>query len=302
MKKEPQIDIGKLNAHELRKLFATGDIRRDMDKVPPEDVMRWTDLDYAVDGTPSHTLDVYYPKGSGEKLPVILNIHGGGWSYGTKGQYQYYCMFLAQQGFAVVSCNYRLAPENPYPAALEDICTVLQWIQDQKDRFPFAVDKLFLTGDSAGAQLASQICAMVSNPDYAVLFPFPVPRVKVLAAALNCGVYDMHDKMYNADGTPTSRGADYMPAIMPPAEQLDVFAAMTKDYPPVIVMGSVNDPISLQGLPPLREALQARDLTFVESWYGHGDPKLHHVFHINISWEEAIRCNLEQVEFFKRYI
>ena len=126
--------------------------------------MRWTDLDYAVDGTPSHTLDVYYPKGTGEKLPVILNIHGGGWSYGTKGQYQYYCMFLAQQGFAVVSCNYRLAPENPYPAALEDAYTAYTYLLSKG----YSPQHITLCGESAGGGLCYALCLKLKEQNMAL--------------------------------------------------------------------------------------------------------------------------------------
>lgn len=301
LNEEKRVDLSQITYAELRSLFAQGDTQRDLDKIPPEDIMRWTDLDYALDGTPSHTLDVYYPKGTSEALPVIVNIHGGGWTYGTKGQYQYYCMYLAQQGFSVVNFNYRLAPEHRYPAALMDICMVLQWIKDQSGRFPFDVEKLFLVGDSAGAQLASQICAMLANPVYCAKFDFEVPEIRIRAAAMNCGVYDLPGTMYNSDGTTSSRGLDYMPERMPDEGQLDVFAALTEDYPPVYLMGSVNDPISVQGLAPFLKVLREKELWVTEAWYGQGNPELHHVFHINISLPEAQKCNLDEVAFFKNY-
>ena len=58
-----------------------------------------------------HTLDVYLPKKTDKPFPVIINIHGGGWIYGTKETYQYYGMSLAKRGFAFINPNYRLAPE-----------------------------------------------------------------------------------------------------------------------------------------------------------------------------------------------
>lgn len=53
-------------------------------------------------------------------IPVIVSVHGGGWGYGDKERYQYYCMSLAQQGFAVVNFSYRLASKYKFPAPLED--------------------------------------------------------------------------------------------------------------------------------------------------------------------------------------
>lgn len=68
-------------------------------------------------------LDLYRLKNrEGEKLPVIVivSVHGGGWSYGDKERYQYYCTSLTQRGFAIVNFTYRLEPEFKYPASLED--------------------------------------------------------------------------------------------------------------------------------------------------------------------------------------
>ena len=56
-------------------------------------------------------LDVYRQKDATGKLPVIVSVHGGGWVYGDKERYQFYCMDLAERGFAVVNFSYRLAPE-----------------------------------------------------------------------------------------------------------------------------------------------------------------------------------------------
>ncbi len=69
------------------------------------------------------------PRAAVGALPVIISIHGGGWFYGSKELYSHYCMRLAARGFAVVNFSYRLAPEDKYPAAVQDICTVLHWVQ-----------------------------------------------------------------------------------------------------------------------------------------------------------------------------
>ena len=55
---------------------------------------------------------------------MIVNIHGGGYFYGDKELYRFYCMHLAEYGFAVINYNYRLSPENKFPAPLEDTFSV----------------------------------------------------------------------------------------------------------------------------------------------------------------------------------
>ena len=105
----------------VRKSFAAGDMIRDAGLKTPKDVQRFDDIVYGEDKV-WQSLDVYRPKATNieEKLPVIVSVHGGGWVYGDKKLYQFYCMSLAQRGFAVVNFSYRLAPESKFPASIID--------------------------------------------------------------------------------------------------------------------------------------------------------------------------------------
>ena len=94
----------------IRKLFREGDDRRDAGLTTPEGIRRFDDIVYGEDAE-RQILDVYRPKDKAGVLPVIVSVHGGGWVYGDKERYQYYCMDLACRGFAVVNFTYRLAPE-----------------------------------------------------------------------------------------------------------------------------------------------------------------------------------------------
>lgn len=78
----------------VREMFAAGDTVRDAGLTTPEDVERFDDICYGND-LKWQVLDVYRPKKcKGEKLPVLINMHGGGWVYGDKERYQFYCMSL----------------------------------------------------------------------------------------------------------------------------------------------------------------------------------------------------------------
>ena len=86
----------------IRSEFKKSDDERDALMNTPEDVDRWDNIVYGHDDREMQKLDVYRPKqAQGEDLPVIISVHGGGWMYGDKERYQYYCMSLAQRGFAV---------------------------------------------------------------------------------------------------------------------------------------------------------------------------------------------------------
>ena len=101
----------------VRKSFKEGDDIRDAGLTTPDYVKRYNNIQYGKDSY-YQTLDVYRPKGNNNILPVIVSIHGGGWVYGDKELYQYYCMSLTQHGFAVVNFSYRLAPEAKYPSSV----------------------------------------------------------------------------------------------------------------------------------------------------------------------------------------
>ena len=111
----------------IRTEFKASDDERDALMKTPEDVERWDNIVYGKIDRKVQVLDVYRPKqAEDEDLPVIISVHGGGWMYGDKERYQYYCMSLAQRGFAVVNFTYRLAPRFKYPAGIEDTNTVFE--------------------------------------------------------------------------------------------------------------------------------------------------------------------------------
>lgn len=123
-------------------------------------------------------------------IPVIVSVHGGGWGYGDKERYQYYCMSLAQQGFAVVNFSYRLASKYKFPAPLEDTNRVFVWLLAHAVRYGFDTHNVFGVGDNAGVHLLALYGACCTNPAYAALFTVRPPAGFVpRAVALNCGVY-----------------------------------------------------------------------------------------------------------------
>ena len=137
----------------IRREFKKGDDIRDAGLTAPDDVIRYKDIAYGKDSA-MQVLDVYRPKDTEGNLPVIVSVHGGGWVYGDKELYQYYCMSIAQRGFAVVNFTYRLAPEYPFPAALEDAVAAYKWLRDKG----YESDRIIVVGDSAGGGLAMALC------------------------------------------------------------------------------------------------------------------------------------------------
>ena len=137
----------------IREKFGKTDQKRDEGLQTPKNIFRYDNILYGQDEN-FQSLYLYKPKEQKtNKLPVIISVHGGGWVYGDKEKYQYYCMNLAQRGFAVINFSYRLAPENKFPAALEDTCLVFHWIIENALNYQLDTKNLFAIGDSAGANI-----------------------------------------------------------------------------------------------------------------------------------------------------
>lgn len=286
----------------IRKTFAAGDNIRDAGLKTPEEIERVDDLVYGEDPV-WNKLDVYRRKDiaaeSDAPQPTIISIHGGGWVYGDKNRYQYYCMDLAKRGFTVVNFSYRLAPENRFPAAIEDINNVFLWIVKNREQYQIDTKRLFVVGDSAGAQLTSQYLALLTNPEFRKQIPqnYPSEHVKVLGTALNCGIYDGRKLVKDAMAPHYFEGDP-----MNWADQVDTLKYITPEFPPAFIMTSEYD--FLRGhAQPMYELLRSRGVNCEYHLYGSKEEKeIGHVFHLDIRHREAVRCNDEKCAFFRSLI
>lgn len=122
----------------------------------PSDLTQINNIPYADKYHKLNLLDVYYPMGtkSTDKLPIVIDVHGGGWYYGDKELNKNYCLAIAQRGYCVFNMSYRLCPEVTMAQQLQDVMKALRWIKKHTDEFPCDENKILLTGDSAGGQLA----------------------------------------------------------------------------------------------------------------------------------------------------
>jgi len=115
------------------------------------------------DGPRPLTAEIYSPRGAAD-LPVLLFVHGGGWYKGSAEDERKLGMQLAEAGFVVVSVDYALAPEHPFPAGLNDVVEAARWIADRDNIAPFGgdPDRIGLSGASAGANLAAAATAVIA--------------------------------------------------------------------------------------------------------------------------------------------
>jgi acetyl esterase/lipase len=99
-------------------------------------------------------LDVYHPHAPSGPVPVVMMIHGGGWITGSKDDYILNAGPYLAMGFAVVNVEYRLGKVSLAPAAVEDCQCALRWIGVHAQQYNFDLEKIIVTGASAGGHLA----------------------------------------------------------------------------------------------------------------------------------------------------
>jgi acetyl esterase/lipase len=99
-------------------------------------------------------LDVYRPSNATDPTPVLMFMHGGGWTSGSKTSSLFAFLPFLEMGWAVVNVEYRLADVAPAPAAVEDCRCALRWIYQNAKQYKFDLDNIVTTGQSAGGHLA----------------------------------------------------------------------------------------------------------------------------------------------------
>lgn len=151
--------------------FPPGDLWTDLDKsrqliaqmraqlvaqLPPVEGVSSADYRIPPAQGPEIRVRVYRPAGQADNLPAMLWIHGGGYCLGSLQQDDYLVRNLCKAvGCILVSVEYRLAPEHPFPAPLDDCYQALKWLSDNTGDLGIDASRLSIGGISAGAGLAA---------------------------------------------------------------------------------------------------------------------------------------------------
>lgn len=140
-----------------------GDLRlaEDADVLPADYVApdaHTTMRDVAYGDAPAQKLDLYLP--AQPSAPVVMYLHSGGWVGGERAPVPSMALRFVERGYAVVSVGYRLAPEHPFPASVEDVKRALRWLRVySQEEGLIDGDRIVVFGTSAGGHLASIVAA-----------------------------------------------------------------------------------------------------------------------------------------------
>ena len=214
------------------------------------------DLPYEDDGDAAHRLDVLAPRGGAEGAPVLVFVHGGAWTIGSKEQQSLPMLYeLASRGWLVVSCNYRLSPKATWPDHIVDVKRVLAWTKAHAATFGGDPARfLAISGNSAGGHLAA-LAAL--TPHEAAWQPgFEDADTSVDACVSIYGVLDLMGDPASAG--PQGRalrsllGNSVMKQFLPDAR--DTYEAsspihrLTEGAPPFLVLHGTKDTLVSVGI------------------------------------------------------
>jgi arylformamidase len=152
------------------------------------------DLFYTEAKDKLQSLDVYSPP-EGKNHPVIVWIHGGGWSKGDKASLQQKPRAFVEKGFVLVSVNYRLVPAVTVKDIMADLAQSLRWVRDHAAEYRGDPNSLIIMGHSAGAHLAALLC---TDDRYLKAAGAPMTSLKG-CVPLDVSAYDIPKRIHDVD-------------------------------------------------------------------------------------------------------
>jgi acetyl esterase len=196
-------------------------------------------------------LRLYRPDASGQALPVLLYLHGGGWTIGDLDTHDVLCRQLAREaGCAVVAVDYRMGPEHRFPAAVDDCVQAFRWVLAQAPDLHLDPRRTAVGGDSAGGNLAAALCLVQREageplPGFQLLI-YPATDMRAVAPSHTT---NGQGYMLTSDSIAWYRG-NY---IANAAQWTDwraspLLAASHAGLPPALVLTAGFDPLRDEGL------------------------------------------------------
>ncbi|MBI4558746.1 MAG: alpha/beta hydrolase [Candidatus Hydrogenedentes bacterium] len=213
----------------------------------PDGVLEEKNLEYGKVGDKSLELDLYYPANLSKAVPALIFIHGGGWKGGNRSDYRYYTVRYAKRGYVVATISYRFAPENLFPAAVEDAKCAARWLRANAGKYHVDPQKIGVLGGSAGGHLSMMVG-----------YSSEVPELD--GPGGNAGVSSRVQAVVNLYGpcdltTPFAQKADVVQGFIGKTyeEAPDLYAKaspityLSKDDPPTLILhGTIDDVVPIE--------------------------------------------------------
>lgn len=266
----------------------------------PSGVEEIKDVPYGEKDDPAHRMDVFRPAGSADqKLPVVINIHGGGLIMGCKEFNRYFCANLCRMGYIVFSVEYRLVPDCTFFEQCQDVFQAMDTISRILESYGGCPDRIYGTGDSGGACLLTYCTAMQNSQTLAKAAGIRPADLSIRALGLISGMF--YTNRFDSIGLflpmylygPGYRRKDFAPYVNP--ENREVAGAL----PPCLLVTSKKDSLRRYTV-DFEKALRKYQIPHKLLEFPSGK-KLTHAFSVFHPFlEESIRTVRAISEFFKK--
>jgi acetyl esterase/lipase len=283
----------------IRGVFEAGardTVKEMLPYVPKTKLIEHPNVSYGNAGV-NTTLNAFTPASATKALPTVVWIHGGAWISGDKENVDPYLRILASHGYTTISVNYTIAPEAIYPTAVGQLNDALAYIIEHAAELNVDPNQIVLAGDSAGAQLASQLVVLTTNSDYARLMGIrpALSDNQLVAAILNCGVYDMK-RMSDLTGIPAWGFKIALWGYTGTKNWSETYAGATmstidfvnSSFPPTYISGGNGDGLTWLETVPMSAALKGAGVEVDELvWPANHEPALPHEYQFHLNFKEA---------------
>ncbi len=272
-----------------------------------------TDLNYGDQS--SQRLDLIYPeKLQFQKLPVVFLVHGGGWVAGNKGGMLPYAKLIADQGFLVVNVEYSLVPKAAYPEQVLELNQAINYVMQHQNELPLDPTRIFLSGDSAGANISSSYVAALNAPEMAQQLKLnpSISAKQVQGMVLHSGVYDLKALYHSSAqaGRIVAWGAQgviaqYSGQQQPTDQQLDLMSAypwLNSKFPPVYISATEVDVLTKTQTQPFIKKLQELGVPVTAQVYNKDyQEQINHDFNFNMRFKASHDVFKQSIEFLKQH-
>ena len=215
------------------------------------------DITYLRAGGADLKLDVYRPSNATRPTPVLMFMHGGGWTNGSKNSSLFAFLPFLEMGWAVVNVEYRLADVALAPAAVEDCRCALRWIYQNAKQYKFDLDNIVTAGQSAGGHLALTTAMIPESAGLDRQCPgdrrrawttgdLGTQEMKVAAVLDFYGITDVEDLMNRKPGASGNFTEAWLGSAMDRAaiaKRVSPTAYVRKGLPPIMIIHGSADPI-----------------------------------------------------------
>lgn len=271
-------------------------------KTPTYGSTEQDDINYMGDQDANHTLDVYSPGGvsASKKLPVIVEVHGGGYVSCNKEINRQHGLWFASKGYRVVNINYTLVPEATIKQEIQEINSVFKWVNANADQYGFDANNIFLTGDSAGGHLVLLFTAAQTDPELQAYFEIqPAKGYRATTATCPVGSFVSSDPVSKA--MEIMLGPDF--AARNNLQLLSYESFDKPSMPPLFIVTTPTDKTAYTVTKAIHEDMVKKGVPHQYKEYTGQQNQLDHVFNVlKPDYPESIQANSDILAFFAAHM